>query len=499
MGAARCTLHSIAAAPAAASMRHGHCQERRAYRTGRTPTGGKTVLRFPLRDIAGTLAGSPDLESAVTALLGYLRALQPGWHPTVVMFDLANERFDRVYSIERGRLRRRDVDITLEQLPARLVRKFIHPSAFFNADGRRTLLEKLFHTSPGYVPDRFEGPQIEPLTAPIGWQSCTCLPLNDRDELLALIVLASPRPQAFGPAVTEALQPLRGLASLALARRLHATGHQTPEARAAEEASRRTASALQARVKELEAAIERSVAENEARGATLQSLMRELEHARAQAQAGADDPGRAHLQRHAAALEDQVASAGELLSDAYAQMAELQSRMADLEHTLGFVREAFDVIAGDPDAGSVTRKFVAWFSERFQAGRCTLMRVDDQAGDLRILAHRGLDPMVAARVRVGWGQGVAGWVARNQKPVLMRDRRPDAPVRHTGMDTYNSDSFMSLPLVHRRRVVGVLNLSNKQGGEAFDDLDLDRAELASHVLALALGERDRRGETRAAA
>jgi hypothetical protein len=58
---------------------------------------------------------------------------------------------------------------------------------------------------------------------------------------------------------------------------------------------------------------------------------------------------------------------------------------------------------------------------------------------------------------------------------------------------------MSLPLVHQQRVVGVLNLSNKRDGEAFDDLDMDRARLASHVLAQALGERDRRIELRAAA
>jgi len=455
------------------------------------------VLRFPLRDIAGTLASSPDLESALSALLGYLRALQPGWHPTVALYDGVHERFEKVYSLERGHLRRRDVSVSSDHLPARLVRKFIRPSAFFNGDDRRALLEKLFHTSPGYVPDRFEGQQLEPLTAAVGWQSCTCLPLNDRDELLGLVVLVCARPQAFGPAVTDALQPLRGLASLAIARRLHATGRVTPEMRAAEEASRRTNAALHERVRELEGELQNLTGENEARGATLQSLMREMERVRA-GSAG-DEGERLHLQRQAKALEDQVGAAGELLNDAYSQLAALQSRMDELEHTLDFVREAFDVIASDPDAGSVTRRFVAWFSDRFQAGRCTLMRVDDQAGDLRIMAHRGLDPQVAARVRVAMGQGVAGWVAHHQQPVLVRERRDDAIVRHTSLDHYNSDSFMSLPLVHRHRVVGVLNLSNKRDGEAFDDLDLDRAKLASHVLAQALGERDRRPEMRAAA
>ncbi len=455
------------------------------------------MLRFPLRDIAGNLASSPDVEAALTALLAYLRALQPDWYPSVVFFDASHERFDRVYSIDRNHLRRRDVAITLEQLPARLVRKFVRPSAFFNADGRRALLEKLFQTSPGYEPDRFEGVQLQPLAASTAWQSCTCLPLNDRDELLGLIVLTCARPRAFGPAVTEALQPLRGLASLAIARRLHATGRPTPETRAAEEASRRAQAALQQRVRDLEAEVERLTAENEARGATLGSLMREVEVARHQT-VGQDVEHQTLLQQ-TRVLEEQVGAAGEHLSEAYSQLAQTQSRMDELEATLAMVREAFEVTCADPDPTVVTRRFVSWFSERFHADRCSVMRVDDEQGDLRILAHRGLDPATAARVRVAMGQGVAGWVAHHQRPVLVRERAENAPVRHTGLDQYNSDSFMSLPLVHQNRVVGVLNLSNKHDGEAFDDIDLDRAQLASHVLAVALGDRDHYAELRTAA
>jgi hypothetical protein len=79
-------------------------------------------------------------------------------------------------------------------------------------------------------------------------------------------------------------------------------------------------------------------------------------------------------------------------------------------------------------------------------------------------------------------------VARNRQPVFMREREDATPVAPTGVDSYNSDSFISMPLVHRNRTVGVLNLSNKRDGEPFSDRDLARARLASSVLALALGE-----------
>ncbi|HTR97706.1 MAG TPA: GAF domain-containing protein, partial [Candidatus Acidoferrales bacterium] len=294
---------------------------------------------------------------------------------------------------------------------------------------------------------------------------------------------------AFGPAVSEDLQPLRGLASLAIARRLHANGRVTPEMREAELASRRATVALQERVRELETEMARLGAESAARRATLAATQREAEVLRQQAEEATTQGqhlGQQHADR-AEALEEQAAAAGMHLSDAFAKLAETQGRLDEMGSTLEIVREAFDVIAHDPDSGSFTRAFVAWFCDRFQAGRCSLMRVDHEAGDLRILAHQGMDATLASRVRVRVGQGVSGWVAHHGQPVLMRDGAEATPVRPTGLDRYNSDSFMSLPLVHRRRVVGVLNLSNKHAGEPFDALDLDRAQLASHVLAMALG------------
>ena len=65
-----------------------------------------------------------------------------------------------------------------------------------------------------------------------------------------------------------------------------------------------------------------------------------------------------------------------------------------------------------------------------------------------------------------------------------------SPVRATGIDHYNSDSFVCVPLVHKNRLLGVLNLSNKRDGKAFDETDLDRAMMASSVLSMAMGVRE---------
>ena len=46
--------------------------------------------------------------------------------------------------------------------------------------------------------------------------------------------------------------------------------------------------------------------------------------------------------------------------------------------------------------------------------------------------------------------------------------------------------FIAVPVVHNGRLYGVLNLSNKSGGELFNGVDFDCASLAGAVLAVRL-------------
>ena len=99
---------------------------------------------------------------------------------------------------------------------------------------------------------------------------------------------------------------------------------------------------------------------------------------------------------------------------------------------------------------------------------------------------------MANRVRVRVGQGIAGWVAHNRKPLFVRMEQEVSPVQGTGQDAYNSDSFISVPLVFKNRLYGVLNLSNKRDGDPFDESDLERAMLAGSLLAMSLGGQEQK-------
>ena len=135
------------------------------------------------------------------------------------------------------------------------------------------------------------------------------------------------------------------------------------------------------------------------------------------------------------------------------------------------MKEVFQVLAEEHDRGDFPRTMVSWFCEHFGIERCSLMLLDRAKETLEIAAQRGISPLVASKVRVRIGQGIAGWVAHNRKPLFVRVRDDAGQLKTAGGDAYNSDSFISVPLVHNDRLVGVLNLSNSATRQPFDELD----------------------------
>lgn len=489
--------------------RHTACLAGVDHFASRFDSWGFRMSRFPLRDVADRLTTAPDLDAAVDALLGYLHAVQPDWHPSFAVHDAGAEAISHVYRRTHGQLERRDVRISIDQLPARIVRKYFRPSAFFQPDDRRQLLEKLFQTSPAYEPERFEAPQLTPMLSPVAWQSCVCLPLADRDDLLGMLFVVSPRVRAFSGNVLDDLLALRSLAALSFARRLQSGGRLTPEARQAEEQMRQASQVSEERMLELQQQYEQLSAEHH-ESKVAQERLRELQRQCEQLATDCREKGetitklnhetellrvatkrylaeRSEIKDMLAALEDQNASAGLHLADAYAELAATQARHSEAQRTLDFLREGFEVIARMRNAKDSTKRIVQWFCEQFQVERCSLMRMDDRAGSLRILEQLGMDPAVAGRVDIPLGQGVSGWVARHRKPLFVREDLDVTPAQPRGGEGYNSGSFISVPLLHRDRIVGVLNLSNKRDGEPFDETDLERAQLAGALLALTLG------------
>jgi transcriptional regulator with GAF, ATPase, and Fis domain len=445
------------------------------------------MSKFDLRDISQRLASSRDTEAVVFEFLGYLQDVRPDWRASLSFYEVSRDALVNVYFRQGAHLVRRDVALQVEQLPPRLVRKFFHPNAFFNGSDRRSLLSNLFRSSPCYELDPLEASAIQPLAPSAGWISCICLPLADQEDLLALLILVSDRKGAFGGRAMDDVVPLKNMAALALAQHLYRNMRR--QAGSGDDREARDAAAdFQEKIRRLNAETSDLAQQNRVKADQLESLTQELETLDRDSSQYKEELARVKSQLYA--LEEQSSAAEEHLREAQSQVTDAMSKVSELQRTVGFMKEVFQVLGQEYDGQEFSRTLVTWFCEHFGVERCSLMIHDETRAMLQIGAYRGIDAAVAGGVRVRVGQGIAGWVALHRKPLLMRVKSEEAPVQHTRKDAYNSDSFISVPMVYNNRLFGVLNLSNKRGGVEFDDLDLDRATLAGSVLAMILGSRD---------
>ena len=113
--------------------------------------------------------------------------------------------------------------------------------------------------------------------------------------------------------------------------------------------------------------------------------------------------------------------------------------------------------------------------------RGSLMLLDKENQELSIKVAKGLAGDLAKSTKAKVGEGVSGWVAKNKEPLLVKDIGEDVRFRKRGGE-YHNDSLLSVPLMARDELLGVINVNNKTTKEIFDEEDLDKLrELSVHV------------------
>jgi putative methionine-R-sulfoxide reductase with GAF domain len=187
------------------------------------------------------------------------------------------------------------------------------------------------------------------------------------------------------------------------------------------------------------------------------------------------------------ALERAAGGATELLMDAHVELDRRAAKHQRQTRVLFLLRKLLDrSAAGDLEPTELAVEIVRTVAEAFGGGRCSLLLVDEASDEreLRLGAAVGLPPALdAGEVRVSLGSGISGEVARTRMPVVVRDPEDKSGGALMGDDWYTSDAFVSLPLVSRGRLLGVLNLTNFRAGTV-DDTEVEQLRLVSLCVAL---------------
>lgn len=145
-------------------------------------------------------------------------------------------------------------------------------------------------------------------------------------------------------------------------------------------------------------------------------------------------------------------------------------------------RFAEQIDATDP--AQTYQSIVSRSADLVKAERGSLLLFDESANRLMMKAARGIPAAVADVAPIAMGEGIAGAVMRENRPLV-------ATVDELGRVSpaerqYKTKSFISYPITIGSRRFGVLNLADKIGGGAYDIHDLSIIDLVAPQIALAL-------------
>jgi diguanylate cyclase (GGDEF)-like protein len=118
----------------------------------------------------------------------------------------------------------------------------------------------------------------------------------------------------------------------------------------------------------------------------------------------------------------------------------------------------------------------------------SVLLLNEKTNELTFEAASGKAGKKLLGMRLKVGQGVAGWVVRYGKSLMVPDVSKD-PRFYSGVDQktkFTTKSILCVPMKSRGRVIGVVEVVNKVGGESFtqDDFEIFENIVAHLTIAL---------------
>jgi len=130
-------------------------------------------------------------------------------------------------------------------------------------------------------------------------------------------------------------------------------------------------------------------------------------------------------------------------------------------------------ISSTLDLESVLKHIVEVVVEVTKADSCLLYLISANRDELVLRASKNPHPKLIGRVSLGLGEGITGWVARESMRVVIPRHASDDPrfrVFHK-LPEDRFQAFVSVPIVTKGHVVGVINVQHKRA-KRYQDSEL---------------------------
>ena len=153
--------------------------------------------------------------------------------------------------------------------------------------------------------------------------------------------------------------------------------------------------------------------------------------------------------------------------------------------SFSFFQELSSAIVNMDNINSIANHLLDLAVNYVNAEKGSLMLLNEK-GELYILAARDIDIQLITNYKAKIGEGIAGIVAKICTPVLVEDIEKDLRFKSVKRDHYKTKSFISCPVVSKKRLLGVLNITDNKNGSPFTQDDLALIKIIADQAAIAL-------------
>ena len=139
---------------------------------------------------------------------------------------------------------------------------------------------------------------------------------------------------------------------------------------------------------------------------------------------------------------------------------------------LSFLHEVAQLASSARDWDEMLRIVIDRTTDAMRAEVSSLYLLEKRDGLVRLVATNGLNPRAVGRATLRVGEGITGWVANARVPLAVRDVRNEPRWKNVpSVDVDRFTSMLSVPLVSRDEVIGVMNV------QTVEPRDFDRTEI----------------------
>ncbi len=161
-------------------------------------------------------------------------------------------------------------------------------------------------------------------------------------------------------------------------------------------------------------------------------------------------------------------------------VASLKQKIQELQA----LNEIVQAISSSLEPKKILRAIMEKAADLIKAEGWSVLLLDNNRRELVFEAAAGTAGKKLVGMRLKIGQGVAGWVARYGKSLIVPDVTKD-PRFYSGVDkktNFTTKSILCVPMKSRDKIIGVVEVVNKIGDEQFTQDDLEIFEgLVAHI------------------